>query len=76
MTNLLHELAANPGLSEDKSTINKLHHIYRQPARQGHFTTKDDILYMKELFKNNVKFVDLQKFPRINSEYNLRRLPR
>ena len=60
MTNPLLKLVANPGLSEDKFKIDKLHHIYRQLARQDHFTVKDDILYTKELFKHDVKFVDFE----------------
>ena len=64
MTNTLLEIVTNPGLSMDKKTIDKLHYVYKQPARQGHVTTKDGILYMKELFKNNVNFVDLRIVPK------------
>ena len=64
MTNTLLKPIANPGLSMDKKTINKLYFVYRQPARQGHLTVKDGILYMKELFKNNVNFVDLRIVPK------------
>ena len=44
----------------DKKTIDKLYYVHKQPARQGNFTVKDGIVYMKELFKNDVKFVALR----------------
>ena len=63
MTRTLIELVANPGIAEDRERINSLHYIYRQPARQGSFTVKDGILYMKELFAGEEKFVDLRIVP-------------
>jgi len=59
ITNQLLEIAANPGLSNDKTTIDSLHHIYRHPACNGHFTLEDGSLYMKEIFTNGAKFIKL-----------------
>ena len=69
MTKLILEIVANPGLSQDRKKIASLHHVYRQPARQGQFTARDGILYMKEIFNNDVKFVDLRIVP--ESLYNI-----
>ena len=63
MTNLLLEIVANLGLSQNKSKIDTLHHVYHHPACQGQFTMRDGILYMKEIFRNDVKFVDLRIVP-------------
>ena len=76
MTSILLELVANLDLSEDRSKFDKLRHIYRQPAPQGHFTIKDDILYMKERFKNDVKFVDLRIVPSLLHHIIFIALPR
>ena len=59
MTNLLLDIVANSDLSDEQNYIQPLHSIYRQPARQGNFYTKDVIIFMKEIFDNDVKYVDL-----------------
>ena len=60
MTNLLLEIVANPDLGDYQKYIQPLHSVYRQPARQKHFSTKDRILFIKEIFENDVKYVDLR----------------
>ena len=63
VTSLLLDIVANPAKGESQSVIQPLDHIYRQPARQGHFSTRDGILYMKEVFQNDTKFVELRIVP-------------
>jgi hypothetical protein len=63
MTSLLLEVVANPVLGESQRHVTPLAYIYRQPARQGHFSTRDGILYMKEIFQNDTKFVELRIVP-------------
>ena len=63
MTNQLLEIAANPGLANDKKIVDSLHHIYRQPARSGHFTLEDGSLFMKEIFTNGAKCIKLRIVP-------------
>ena len=63
VTKLLLEIVANPALGESQTHIQPLDHVYRQPARQGHFSLKDGILYMKEIFQNDDRFVDLRIVP-------------
>ena len=41
MTNLLLEMVANPALADTEENVRHLHHIYRQPARQGVFSVRD-----------------------------------
>ena len=63
MTNLLLQIVANPGLAEDPANIKQLHSVYRHPARQGHFCVKDGLLYMKEIFQHDIKYVHLRIVP-------------
>jgi len=63
MTNLLLDMVANPALAESEENVKQLHHIYRQPARQGAFSVRDGILFMKEIFQNDTKFVELRVVP-------------
>ena len=63
MTNLLLEIVANPALGDDQNYIQNMHYIYRQPARQVYFSIKDGILFMKEIFENDVNSVDLRIVP-------------
>ena len=51
MTNLLLDIVANPALADTENNLRPLHHIYRQPARQGAFSVCNGILYMKEIFQ-------------------------
>ena len=62
VTNLLLDIVANPALGQSQKHIQPLNFIYRQPARQGHFSVRDGILYMKEIFQNDVKFEELRIF--------------
>ena len=60
MTKLLLDLVQDPSGLENADKLHSLHSIYRQPARSGHFTVDlDGILYMKEIFKDDTKFVKL-----------------
>ena len=63
MTNLLLEIVENPALADTENNLRPLHHIYRQLARQGAFSVRDGILYMKEIFQNNTNFVELRIVP-------------
>jgi len=63
MTASLIEIASNPSLAEEKTRIDRLHSIYRMPARRGHFTVENGILYMREHLAGDTKFVRLQIVP-------------
>ena len=63
VTNILLDIVANPVLAESQDHINPFSHVYRHPARQGHFSVKNGILFMKEIFQNDVKYVSLQIVP-------------
>ena len=63
MTNLILDIVANPNLGYAQKYIQTLHSVYRQPERQGHFSIKYGILFMKEIFENLVKYVDLHIVP-------------
>ena len=63
MTNLILEIVANQSLGDEQKYIRPLHSIYRQPAIQGYFSIKDIIIFMKEIFENDVKHVDLRIVP-------------
>ena len=63
MTNLLLQMVENPSLCDTEANIKSLHHVYRQPARHGHFSVRDDILYMKEIFEDDTKYGDLRIVP-------------
>ena len=39
MTNLLLEIVANTALGDDQKYIQPLNSVFRQPERQGHFTS-------------------------------------
>ena len=59
MANLFLEIVTNPDLGDDQKYIQPLYSVYRQPERQGNFSIKDGILFMKEIFENDVKYVNL-----------------
>ena len=59
MTNLLLEIVANPDIGDEQKYIQPLHSTYRQPVRQRHFSIKDEIIFVKEIFENDVKYGDL-----------------
>ena len=63
MTKLFCDMVAHPHLTEDSSKLNSLHSSYRQLAQLGLFYIKDHILYLKEVFKNDTKFVSLHIVP-------------
>ena len=63
VTKLLLEIVTNPALGESQQCIQPLDHAYCQPACLGHFSVKDDILYMKEIFQDDDKFVELRVVP-------------
>ena len=63
VTKLLLEIAANPSLGESQAHVQPLDHIYRQPARHGNFSTRDGVLYMKEIFQDDDRFVELRIVP-------------
>jgi len=63
MTELLMDMVSSPALSESEASVRLLHHIYHQPARQGQFSIRDGILYMKEVFQNDTKYVELRIVP-------------
>ena len=69
VTRLLLDIVANPALGESQEHIRPLPYIYRQPARQGHFSLEDGMLYMKEIFQDDEKFVKLRIVP--SSLYNI-----
>ena len=62
-TNFLLRLVDNPGLADNKSDIDKLHYIYRHPARNSHFTSDNGILYLREMFRDDTKYVQLRVVP-------------
>ena len=62
-TKLLMRIVSNPGLAEEVKHINSLHSIYRHPARLGNFSTKDGVLFMKEIFKHDSKYSNLRIVP-------------
>ena len=64
MTNLLLNIVENPGLSDLWSNLDKLHSVYRQMARQGNFYLAHVVLYIKEIFENYIKYVNLQVVPK------------
>ena len=63
MTKLLIDMVSNPALAESETNVRLLHHIYRQPARQGQFSLRDGILYMREVFQNDTKYIELRIVP-------------
>ena len=63
VTALLLDIVNNPALGQLQEHVKPLPHVYRQPARQGHFSTKEGILYMKEIFQNDERYVSLRIVP-------------
>ena len=63
ITNFLLEIVANPDLGDDQKYIQPMHSTYIQPVRQGHFSIKDIIICMKEIFEHDVKYADLRIVP-------------
>ena len=63
ITNLLLKIVANPDLGDEKKYIQPLHSVYRQPARQGHFSINDNIIFIREIFDNDVKYINLRIVP-------------
>ena len=59
MTKLLLDIFENNGLSDLRSNLEKLRYVYRQPARLGNFSLEHGLLYMKEIFENYIKYVNL-----------------
>ena len=56
---LLLEIVANPGVAKDNERISSLHSVYRHSARLGNFSVEHGILYMKDIFENNIKYIKL-----------------
>ena len=63
VTNMLLDMVASPDIAQSSEVVNKLPYIYRQPARQGHFTIKDKILFMREIFQNDDRYIELKIAP-------------
>ena len=63
MTCLLLEIVSSPSMAQSQAVVQKLDYIYRQPARNGNFSKKDGIAYMKEIFQNDDRFVELKIVP-------------
>jgi len=57
------EIAANPGLSNDKSKIDSLRHVYCQPTHNGQCIVENGSLFMKEVFTNGAKSIKLHIAP-------------
>ena len=60
ITNLLINIVENPGLSNFRSKLNKLHSVHRQPTRLGNLPLEHGVLYRKEGFKYDIKHVNLR----------------
>ena len=56
MTKKLLDMVEDPSMSSKNEHLNSLHKIYRQPARLGHFSARDRMLYTKEIFEGDTKF--------------------
>ena len=63
VTNLLLDIVENPVLSKSQGHINNRTFMYGLPACMGQFSVTDEILYMKEVVKDNEKFVNIRIFP-------------
>ena len=63
VTSLLLEIVSNPAMAQSQQVVQKLDYIYRQPARLGQFSVKDKILYMREFFQNDDRYVELKIVP-------------
>ena len=50
-------------MAQSQQVVQKLDYIYRQPARLGQFSVKDKILYMREFFQNDDRYVELKIVP-------------
>ena len=55
VTKLLLEIIKNSGLFNLWSNLDKIHSIYRQPARLGNVSLEHCLLYRMEIFKNDIK---------------------
>ena len=62
-TKLLLKIVSNPGLAEDSENINAFHSIYCHPACLENFKVKDGVLYMKEIFQHDTKYLNLCSVP-------------
>ena len=63
VTNMLLDMVASPAIAQSQEVVNKLPYIYRQPARQGHFVIRDKILFMREIFQNDDRYIELKIVP-------------
>ena len=63
VTSLLLEIVSRPAMAQSQQVVQKLDYIYRQPARLGQFSVKDKILYMREIFQNDDRYVELKIVP-------------
>ena len=63
MTNLLLEIVSIPAMCQSQAVLQKLDYIYRQPTRQGNFIIRGRILYMKEIFQDDDRYVELKIVP-------------
>ena len=63
MTNMLLDMVASPAIAQSQEAVNKLPYIYRQPVRQGHFVIRDKILFMREIFQNDDRYIELKIVP-------------
>ena len=63
MTNMLLDMVASPAIAQSQEVVNTLPYIYRQLARQGHFTIKDNILFMREIFQDGDRYIELKIVP-------------
>ena len=61
--NMLLDMVASPATAHSQEVVNKLPYIYRQPARQGHFVIRDKILFMREIFQNDDRYIELKIVP-------------
>ena len=59
-TNIFIAIVENTGLSDLRSNLYKLHSLYCQPAHMGTFYLEHGVLHMKEIFENDIKYVNFQ----------------
>ena len=60
VTNILLDMVASPAIAQSQEVVNKLPYIYRQPARQGHFVIRDKKIFMREIFQNDDRYIELK----------------
>jgi hypothetical protein len=63
VTNMLLDMVSSPAIAQSQEVVNKLPYIFRQPARQGHFIMRDKILFMREIFQNDDRYIELKIVP-------------